>query len=210
MNGPTPAHVLRFGIFELDTNSGELRRHGLKIRLPDQSFQILKELLNRSGDVVTRDELRRVLWTSETFVDFEVGLNSAVRKLRESLGDSAENPRFVETLPRRGYRFIASVSVPAMQVAPELVPPSPAAEPPPLAFGPERVVAPPAEAVVQSVEELAPHRLARDRAHRSLCRGPGRRGSGAVSTWGISITAESGWRRTDPCPPRDPVREPHG
>ena len=140
MNGPRPAHVFRFGIFELDTNSGELRRHGLKIRLPDQSFQILKELLNRSGEVVTREELRRVLWTSETFVDFEVGLNSAVRKLRESLGDSAENPRFVETLPRRGYRFIASVSVPAMQVAPELVPPSPA-------FDPERVVASPAEAV---------------------------------------------------------------
>jgi TolB-like protein/DNA-binding winged helix-turn-helix (wHTH) protein/Flp pilus assembly protein TadD len=154
MNGPTPTHVLRFGIFELDTNSGELRRHGLKIRLPDQSFQILKELLNRAGEVVTRDELRRVLWTSETFVDFEVGLNSAVRKLRESLGDSAENPRFVETLPRRGYRFIASVSVPAMQVAPELVPPSPAAEPPPLAFGPERVVAPPAKAVVQWARSL--------------------------------------------------------
>ena len=90
MNAPTPTHVLRFGVFELDTNSGELRRHGLKIRLPDQSFQILKKLLSRPGEVVTREELRRVLWTTETFVDFEVGLNSAVRKLREALDDSAE------------------------------------------------------------------------------------------------------------------------
>ena len=106
----TAAHVLRFGVFELDTQSGELRRHGLKIRLPDQSFQILKVLLRRPGEVVTRDELRHVLWTSETFVDFEVGLNSAVRKLREALDDSAENPRFVETLPRRGYRFVASIN----------------------------------------------------------------------------------------------------
>lgn len=108
-----PAPVFRFGVFELDTESGELRRHGLKIRLPDQSFQILKVLLRRPGEVVTREELQRVLWTSDTFVDFEVGLNSAVRKLREALDDSAENPRFIETLPRRGYRFIATVSVPA-------------------------------------------------------------------------------------------------
>lgn len=106
----TPAQVVRFGVFELHTSSGELRRHGLKIRLPDQSFQILKVLLSRRGEVVTRDELRHVLWTSDTFVDFEVGLNSAVRKLREALDDSAENPRFVETLPRRGYRFVAPVT----------------------------------------------------------------------------------------------------
>ena len=111
MNIPTPnAHVFRFGVFELDTQSGELRRHGLKVRLPDQSFQILKTLIGRPGEVVTRDELRRVLWTSETFVDFEVGLNSAVRKLREALDDSPENPRFVETLPRRGYRFVGSIT----------------------------------------------------------------------------------------------------
>ena len=96
------ARVLRFGIFELDTQSGELRRHGQKIRLPDQSFQILRLLLDRSGEVVTREELRKHLWTSETFVDFDVGLNSAIRKLREALDDSADNPRFVETLPRRG------------------------------------------------------------------------------------------------------------
>jgi DNA-binding winged helix-turn-helix (wHTH) protein len=116
MNTPAPAHVLRFGVFELDIDSGELRRHGLKIRLPDQSFQILKGLLSRPGEVVTREELRRVLWSSDTFVEFEVGLNSAVRKLREALDDSADNPRFVDTVPRRGYRFIAPVSVPAVEV----------------------------------------------------------------------------------------------
>src|SRR5688572_29660505 len=100
--------VVRFGVFELDTSSGELHRHGLRIRLPDQSFQILRLLLSRPGEVVSREELRNALW-SETFVDFDVGLNSAVRKLREALDDSSENPRFVETLPRRGYRFIAPI-----------------------------------------------------------------------------------------------------
>ncbi len=112
MNLSPVARVFRFGVFELDTESGELRRHGLKVRLPDQSFQILRTLLLRPGDVVTREELRKILWSGETFVDFEVGLNSAVRKLREALDDSAENPRFVMTLPRRGYRFVGSVGAP--------------------------------------------------------------------------------------------------
>ena len=146
MNPPTPVRVLRFGVFELDTDSGELRRHGLKIRLPDQSFQILKELLRRPGEVVTREELQRVLWTTDTFVEFEVGLNSAVRKLREALDDSADNPRFVETVPRRGYRFIAPVSVPAVELVHVQVQPSPAAAPP-FAPGPAAVVVPPPEAV---------------------------------------------------------------
>jgi TolB-like protein/DNA-binding winged helix-turn-helix (wHTH) protein len=111
IESPVPRpRVFRFGVFELDTQSRELRRHGLKIRLPDQSFQILHVLLSHQGEVVTRDDLRRQLWTSETFVDFDVGLNSAIRKLREALEDSADNPRFVETLPRRGYRFIAPVT----------------------------------------------------------------------------------------------------
>jgi len=104
------ACLLRFGVFELDSVSGELRKNGLKIRLPEQSFRLLKLLLSRPGDVVTREELQQVLWRSDTFVDFEVGLNSAVRKLREALDDSAENPRFVETLPRRGYRFVGPVA----------------------------------------------------------------------------------------------------
>src|SRR3954451_8521844 len=101
------AHVIRFGIFELDTRSGELRRHGLRIRFPDQSFQILRALLMRPGEAVTREELRQELWTAEKVLDFEAGLNSAVGKRREALDDSAENPRFIETLPRHGYRFIA-------------------------------------------------------------------------------------------------------
>ena len=123
MKSPTPdAHVFRFGVFELDARSGELRRHGLKIRLPDQSFQILRALLMRPGELVTRDELRQLLWTSDTFVDFEVGLNSAVRKLREALDDSADNPRFVETVPRRGYRFVGPVIVPAVDPAPPAAP----------------------------------------------------------------------------------------
>ena len=104
------AGTFRFGVFELDARSGELRRHGQKVRLPHQSFQILLLLLSRPGDVVTRDELRQALWTSETFVDFDVGLNSAIRKLREALDDDAGHPSFIETLPRRGYRFIAQVN----------------------------------------------------------------------------------------------------
>jgi TolB-like protein/DNA-binding winged helix-turn-helix (wHTH) protein/Tfp pilus assembly protein PilF len=121
MDTRTPhAQVFRFGVFELDINSGELRRHGLKIRLPEQCFQILHALLDRPGEVVTRDHLRQLLWTSDTFVDFEVGVNSAMRKLRAALDDSAENPQFIETLPRRGYRFVATVSRP-----------EPISEPPP-------------------------------------------------------------------------------
>lgn len=118
---PSPtARVRRFGIFELDAASGELRRHGVKIRLADQPFQILCLLLDRPGDVVTRQELRQRLWSSETFVDFDTGLNSAIRKLRDALDDSAENPRFIETLPRRGYRFIGSVqpSTPEQSASP--------------------------------------------------------------------------------------------
>jgi DNA-binding winged helix-turn-helix (wHTH) protein/tetratricopeptide (TPR) repeat protein len=105
--------VLRFGTFELDPSSGELRKQGVKVRLSEQPFQILHLLLDRPGAVVTRQEIRERLWSADTFVDFDVGLNSAIRKLRETLGDSAENPRFIETLPRRGYRFIAPVQPPA-------------------------------------------------------------------------------------------------
>src|SRR5438445_2666198 len=105
--------VIRFGAFELDVQSGELRKHGLRTRLTPQSFQVLLLLLERRGEVVTREALRRKLWPADTFVDFDMGLSSAVKKLREALGDSAENPRFVETIPRRGYRFIAPVDEPA-------------------------------------------------------------------------------------------------
>ena len=102
--------LVRFGAFELDLRTGELRRSGIRINLSDQPFQVLRALLDRPGDLVTREELRQRLWAAETFVDFERGLNAAVRRLRDALGDSADVPRFVETLPRRGYRFIAPVS----------------------------------------------------------------------------------------------------
>jgi TolB-like protein/DNA-binding winged helix-turn-helix (wHTH) protein/Tfp pilus assembly protein PilF len=105
---------VRFGVFELDLNAGELRKAGARINLPDQPLQVLKALLDRPGDVVTREELRQRLWAAETFVDFDQGLNAAVRRLRDALGDSAGVPRFVETLPRRGYRFIAPVARPAV------------------------------------------------------------------------------------------------
>src|SRR5450759_2748778 len=104
------APAYRFAAFELDTRGGELRKHGIKIKLQDQPRQILVLLLEHAGDVVTREQIQKHLWRGRTFVDFDNAINSAVRKLREALGDTAENPRFVETLARRGYRFIALVS----------------------------------------------------------------------------------------------------
>jgi TolB-like protein/DNA-binding winged helix-turn-helix (wHTH) protein/Flp pilus assembly protein TadD len=101
--------IVRFGAFEVDTLSGELREGGRRIRAPEQSFQVLALLLDRAGEVVTREELRQRLWPAGTFVDFDAGLNNAVRKLRDALGDSAEIPRYIETLPRRGYRLLAAV-----------------------------------------------------------------------------------------------------
>jgi TolB-like protein/DNA-binding winged helix-turn-helix (wHTH) protein/Flp pilus assembly protein TadD len=105
----TSARIVRFGIFEVDLNALELRKHGLRLKLPEQPFQILAMLLERPGEIITRDELRNRLWQTDTFVDFDHGLNNAVLRLREVLGDSSDNPRFVETIPRRGYRFIAHV-----------------------------------------------------------------------------------------------------
>src|ERR1700733_1321377 len=93
---------LRFGIFEVDLQSGELRRQGVKVKLQDQPFQVLVMLLERQGEIVTREELQKELWTADTFVDFERGLNRAINKLREALADDADRPRFIETLPRRG------------------------------------------------------------------------------------------------------------
>ena len=138
---PAPDLPIRFGAFELDLRTGELRKAGIRVSLPEQPFQVLKALIERPGDLVTREELRQRLWPAETFVDFEHGLNAAVRRLRDALGDSADVPRFVETLPRRGYRFIAPVTGPgpaqadaaaptnpeisARSVEPEAVPPTP-------------------------------------------------------------------------------------
>ena len=102
--------IVRFGVFEVDVRAGELRKSGAKIRVQEQPFQILVMLLERPDEVVTREELRQKLWPADTFVDFEHGVNSAVARLRDLLGDSADSPRFIETLPRRGYRFIGAVN----------------------------------------------------------------------------------------------------
>jgi DNA-binding winged helix-turn-helix (wHTH) protein len=101
--------LLRFGVFELDPAAGELRKNGRRIRLQEQPFQVLVALLENAGKVVTREDLRQKIWPVDTFVDFDHSLNTAVNKIRESLGDSASSPRFIETLARRGYRFIAPV-----------------------------------------------------------------------------------------------------
>src|SRR5437868_99373 len=108
-----PWRVVQFGIFEVDLRSGELRKAGTRVKLHDQPFQVLVMLLKHPGELVTRDEIRQKLWPGDTFVDFDHGLNSAVNRLRDALGDSADTPRFIETLPRRGYRFIGTVSASA-------------------------------------------------------------------------------------------------
>ena len=110
---PSP-RLIRFGVFELDLRSGELQRQGRKIRLEGQPVQVLICLLESPGELVTREELHRRLWPADTFVNFEHGLNAAVKRLRQALNDSADNPRFVETLPRRGYRFIAPIQAVAV------------------------------------------------------------------------------------------------
>lgn len=121
------ATSFRFGLFEVDSRTGELRKQGRPIKLRGRPFDILVLLLRRGGDVVSREELRQVLWQADTFVDFDHGLNSSINRLRDTLGDSAENPRFIETLPKRGYRFIAPIDVPPLVVGPL----PPAAEPVP-------------------------------------------------------------------------------
>ena len=115
MNDPQPSRRYRFGAFEADAATGELRRQGLRIKLNAQPFQVLLMLLERRGELVTREEISRELWPDGTFVDYEHGVNSAINRIREALGDTAGNPRFIETLARRGYRFVA----PAEQIPPD-------------------------------------------------------------------------------------------
>jgi DNA-binding winged helix-turn-helix (wHTH) protein len=103
------SQVLRFGVFEANILARELRKHGTHVRLRGQPFCILSMLLERPGEVVTRDEMRQRLWPADTFVDFEHSLNSAIKRLRAALGDSPDNSRYVETIPRVGYRFVAPV-----------------------------------------------------------------------------------------------------
>jgi tetratricopeptide (TPR) repeat protein/DNA-binding winged helix-turn-helix (wHTH) protein len=106
---PRLARAVRFGIYEADLGTGELRKNGFKVNLQEQPFQVLAMLLTHPGELVTREDLRKQIWPEDTFVDFDLGLNTAIKKIREALGDSAKNPRFVETLLKRGYRFIAAV-----------------------------------------------------------------------------------------------------
>src|SRR6266851_3790976 len=102
--------MLRFGSFEIDIRSGELRNAGVRVKLQEQPFQVLALLVARPGELITREELRQKVWAADSFVDFDNGLNIAIRKLRQALGDNAEAPRYIETLPKRGYRFIAAVA----------------------------------------------------------------------------------------------------
>src|SRR5580692_10235327 len=118
--------IVRFGTYEVSLQSGELRKSGVKIRVQQQPMKLLEILLERPGDLVTREELRSRIWANESFGDFDQAVNIAIAKLRGALGDSAENPRYIETLPKRGYRFIADVAVvnrPAkkLELTPEVV-----------------------------------------------------------------------------------------
>src|SRR5437879_12602047 len=110
--------IVRFAVFECDLGTGELRKLGLRIKLKGQPIDVLAMLLEHPGEVVTREELQKRLWPADTFVDFEHSLNAAIKRLRAALGDSADSPRFIETLARRGYRFIAPLSQPPADAAP--------------------------------------------------------------------------------------------
>jgi pentatricopeptide repeat protein len=145
---PAQATRMCFGPFEADLRSGELRKHGVRLKLQDQPFQVLALLLEHAGDVVTREELRQRLWPADTFVDFDTGLNSAVKKLRDVLADSADEPRYIETIPRRGYRFIA----PLVDPNPATVPSS--APEPWLGPAHETASSQPADSVVTSAESF--------------------------------------------------------
>ena len=124
-----PARRYRFGAFEADFATGELRRQGIRIKLNAQPFQVLLLLLERPGQLITREEISRLLWPEGTFVDYEHGLNSAVNRIREALGDTAGNPRFVETLARRGYRFVAPVERIDLNQAAQTAAPTPDSDP---------------------------------------------------------------------------------
>src|SRR4029077_2263362 len=138
---PTSPRPIRFGAFEIDLKAGELRKGGVRIKLQGQPFEILVMLLDRPGELVEREQLRERLWPTDTFVDFDHGVNTAINRLRDALGDSADNPRFIETLPRRGYRFIAPVESNA---------PPAHATPPASSTVPETLPVPTAEAVKPS------------------------------------------------------------
>lgn len=156
MQVPTKSLRVRFGAFEADLRTCELHKHGLKIKLQDQPFQVLALLLQRPGEMVSREELRQNLWPENTFVDFDVGLNNAVKRLREALGDEVEHPHFVETLPRRGYRFIAPIENGAAsgEAGPAVAPLATDLEPPAVP-----IITPPAELAAPSAARRSPRWL---------------------------------------------------
>lgn len=112
--------IVRFGIFELDTRTHQLLKHGRTIRLKPQPFKLLELLVGRAGEVVTRDDIREALWGADTYVDFEQGVNTAIKQVREALGEDAEHPLYIETVPKRGYRFIAPIESPRDSLPPGL------------------------------------------------------------------------------------------
>ena len=127
MNDSNPRpRQFHFSVFEVDLRTGQLRKQGLKVKLHGQPFQVLAMLLERPGEMVTREEIREKLWPGDTFIDFEKSINTSIKRLREALGDDAAAPRFIETLPRHGYRFVAPV-VGAAGSAPAVAPVSPPA-----------------------------------------------------------------------------------
>ncbi len=130
-NGTNGAGTIRFGAFEADLHSGEVRKSGSRVKLQEQPFKVLQVLLERPGALVTREELRSRIWPEESFGDFDHAVNVAVGKLRTALGDSADNPCFIETIPRRGYRFVATLDGAVVETAPVEAPPSVSADPPP-------------------------------------------------------------------------------
>src|SRR2546427_1751564 len=134
---------VRFGPFEADLETHELWKNGVKLKLGGQPFEILALLLNRPGQMVSREQLQKEIWTAETFVDFNHGLNAAVNKLRETLSDSAEEPKYIETLPRRGYRFIGTIENAVSDVKPAnaMVPVNAQVVPPPMPAPPTPVMA---------------------------------------------------------------------
>src|SRR6266404_634837 len=117
---PATNRTISFGVFEVDLHAGELRKRGAKVKLQEQPLQILQILLANPGNVVTREELQQRIWPADTFVDFDHGLNNAIRRLREALGDSADTPHYIETVARRGYRFIGRLA--AVDPAPATIP----------------------------------------------------------------------------------------
>jgi len=152
MTDPRQARRYRFGVFEADAATGELRKQGIRIKLNIQPFQVLLMLLERPGELLTREEISRDLWPDGTFVDYEHGVNSAVNRIREALGDPARNPRFIETLARRGYRFVAPVQLIGDDGE------SPATEPLPRATEPFHLTVPLLRAEAQTSVQSEPER----------------------------------------------------